>query len=371
MSDPSSGGEIVIDAYLRMQHAGMDVVGPVMEEGWRHYLGLDDDLSAHSSFRFHLPSSSYGIGSVSGKPDPAGPAPLQQVRDHLDANRIERAVLNPGTAERISGFAYADASIAIARATNDWLVQEWLRHDDRLFGSIVVSPRDPAAAAAEIDRFGADPRIVSVSLAYPQDLLGHRRYQPIFEAAAAHRMALNLDAGGGFVGINRGYTGSGHPSSRYEYRVASLLSAQMHLVSLIAEGWFDRLSRLRLTVTGSSVTWLPAVLATMDAQYRRGDMDARLRRLPSEYLGEFIRFTTSDPDWDGTTQAVELLATIPAGNVLMFGSGTPFRPTSAPATVLDRVPAAWRSRVGWRNAAAHYVLPIKAKPTEAKASARV
>jgi hypothetical protein len=202
---------------------------------------------------------------------------------------------------------------------------------------------------------------VAVSVAYPQDLLGHRRYQPIYEAAAAHGLVLNLDAGGGFVGINRGYTGSGHPASSYEYQVATLLSAQMQLVNMIAEGWFDRIPRLRMTITGSSVTWLPSLIATMDAQYRRGDVDARLERLPSEYLAESVRFATSDLDWDGTTEAAELLATIPAGDVLLYGSGTPFRPAVAPATLIHRLPGSWQQRVARSNATTHYSLPIDAK----------
>jgi uncharacterized protein len=359
MSDRPSGGETdgyVIDADLRMQHAGMDVVSPFMEEGWRHYLGLDEDLTAHSSFRFHLPSSSYA------PPPSSGDASAHDaVAEYLEANNIRWAILNSGTAARISGFAYTDASAAIARATNDWLIGEWLGQDERFLGSLVISARDPDGAAAEIARLGGHPRIVQVSLAYPQDLLGHRRYLPIYEAAAANGLTVNLDAGGGFVGVNRGYTGSGHPASAYELRVASALSVQPHLVNVICEGVFDRVPDLRLTITGSSVVWLPAVAAIMDAEYRRGQVDARLRRRPSEYLGDFVKFTTSPADWDAPNQARDLLSTLNAGGLLLYGSGPEFNQQSAPGSLLGRLPRSWRPDVAAVNASCHYQLPANSK----------
>jgi uncharacterized protein len=355
MSDVPRAAETdgyIIDADLRMQHAGMDVVSPYMEEGWRHYLGLDEDLTAHSSFRFHLPSSSYS------PPPSSGDASVHAaVREYLEANNIRWAILNSGTAARISGFAYTDASGAIARATNDWLIGEWLEKDQRFLGSLVISARDPHGAAAEIARHGGHPRIVQVSLAYPQDLLGHRRYLPIFEAAAGHGLAVNLDAGGGFVGINRGYTGSGHPASAYELRVASALSAQPHLVNIICEGVFDRVPDLRLTITGSSIAWLPAVAAIMDAEYRRGNVDARLRRRPSEYLGEFVKLTTSPADWDEPGRARDLLSTLDARTLLLYGSG--LEPAQQP--LLDRLPRSWRPEVASVNASRHYQLPVNTK----------
>jgi hypothetical protein len=363
MSDDPRAAGGVIDADLRMQHAGMDVVSPYMEEGWRHYLGLDGDLTAHSSFRFHLPSSSYA------KPPSSGDASAHAaVADYLDANDIQWAILNPGTAARISGFAYADAAGAIAQATNDWLVGEWLAADERFLGSLVISPRDPASAAAEIARHGSNPRIVQASVAYPQELLGHRRYLPIFEAAVEYGLAVNLDAGGGFVGINRGYTGSGHPASAYELRVGTALSAQPHLVNLICEGLFDRMPGLRLTITGSSVAWLPAVAAIMDGEYRREDVDARLQRLPSEYLGEFIAFTTSLADWNEPDRARDLLSAVNANDLLLFGSGTISGPWPRPETLLGRLPGPWKPKVACGNASRHYQLPANMKASASVSS---
>lgn len=359
MSDSPHLGETggyAVDSDLRMQHAGMDVVSPYMDEGWRHYLGLDEDLTAHSSFRFHLPSSSYS------PPLPSGDASAHDaVAEYLEANHIRWAILNPGTAARISGFAYTDAAAAIARATNDWLVGEWLERDERFLGSLVISTRDPENAAAEISRHGGHPRIVQVSLAYPQDLLGHRRYLPIYEAAAGHGLAVNLEAGGGFVGINRGYTGSGHPASGYELHVASALSAQPHLVNVICEGVFDRVPDLRLTITGSSILWLPAVAAIMDAEYDRGNVDARLRRRPSEYLGEFVKFTTSPADWASPDRACDLLSTLNARGLLLYGSGPETSPQPALQYLLDRLPRSWRPEVASVNASRQYQLPANTK----------
>src|SRR5260370_14988693 len=73
---------------------------------------------------------------------------------------------------------------ALAEATNDWLVAEWLDRDRRLFASIIGPTDDPARAAAQIRRAAADHRFVQVLLTTgTKDPLGHPPYLPAYSAA--------------------------------------------------------------------------------------------------------------------------------------------------------------------------------------------
>ena len=84
--------------------------------------------------------------------------------------------------------ALANAILAkdVARAANEWTVADWLAADERLLGSIVVAPQDPAGAAArDPPRAAEHPRMVQVLLASPPRLLGDPFMHPIYDAAAS------------------------------------------------------------------------------------------------------------------------------------------------------------------------------------------
>ena len=72
-------------------------------------------------------------------------------------------------------------------ACNDWQVENWVKKDDRLFGSVHVNAWDPEGAAREIERMAEHPRIVQVMLYIGDQPFGAPRYHPIFEAAVRHR----------------------------------------------------------------------------------------------------------------------------------------------------------------------------------------
>jgi uncharacterized protein len=80
----------------------------------------------------------------------------------LDRFALEVAILTGEEAIEVSTLANPHYAQALAQAYNDWLVEEWLRRDARLRGSLVVAPQDPHGAAKEIRRLGGHPDIVRV-----------------------------------------------------------------------------------------------------------------------------------------------------------------------------------------------------------------
>lgn len=97
-----------------------------------------------------------------------------------------------GNGNRICFRLFIDAvAIAGAAAYNDYVVEHWLAKDERFIGSIQINARDPEAAAREIDRMAAHPRVRQVMLPVVDDIAyGHPVYRPIFAAAERNRLMV-------------------------------------------------------------------------------------------------------------------------------------------------------------------------------------
>jgi hypothetical protein len=218
---------------------------------------------------------------------------------HLDANNVEHGMLmplnrGPGNQRNL------DYGAALATAVNDWQVEKWVKGDSRLRASIVVTHEYPPAAIAEIERRAGDSHFVQIMMP-PKSLepLGRRRYWPIYEAAAAHNLPIALHVGG----IN-GYpaTGGGWPSYYIEEQHTNVQGMQGLVTSLVIEGVFERFPKLRVVLVEGGIAWAPPLKWRLDKHWKRLKAEApHLRRLPSEYIGECIYFTTQpldEPDND-------------------------------------------------------------------------
>ncbi len=80
----------------------------------------------------------------------------------LDRYNYDYAILTAEEAIWVSTLANPYYASALAKAHNDWLIDTWLKKDNRFKGSVVVAPQDPKAAAEEIRRVGGHPDIVQV-----------------------------------------------------------------------------------------------------------------------------------------------------------------------------------------------------------------
>ncbi len=181
---------------------------------------------------------------------------------------------------------------ARASAINDWQVEEWIEHEPRLRGSIIVAYEDAALAAAEIDRLGQHPRFVQVLIeSRTLQPLGQRKYWPMYEAACRHNLpvAMHFGALGGWpIG-----SGIGAPSFYIEYHAGQLTSFQDQVISLVCEGVFERFPNLRFVLIEGGFGWLPPLMWRLDRAWKKLKSEVpELRRLPSDYIREHMWFTT-------------------------------------------------------------------------------
>ena len=209
-------------------------------------------------------------------------------RDFLDPYNVAYAVLNPVVPANVA--LDLELGAALARATNDWQVAEWLDRDPRLRASIMLAPEDPVAAVAEVRRCARDGRFVQALFkGRHQEPMGRRRYWPIYEACAEEGLHVATHAFGAY---GHPITGAGHASYYIEDHLSPAQAVQANVTSLVVEGVFDRFG-IKLISIENAFGWVPALMWRLDAAWKllRAEVP-HLQRLPSEIIAGHLYLTT-------------------------------------------------------------------------------
>ncbi|HVG66553.1 MAG TPA: amidohydrolase family protein [Gaiellales bacterium] len=312
-------GAAVIDCDVHIAPASPEALFPYLPDYWREVL---------STTQFRGPTdTAYPPGAATSvRPELAGDPPagstLEQVqRSVLEPWRTEHAILTCLYA--VESVHNPDAAAALASAVNDWQIAEWLDRDPRLRGSVVVASALPALAAAEIDRVGGHPGFVQVLLPVRSLMpYGNRNHLPTLEAAVRSGLAVGLHFGGA---SGNAPTSTGWPTRYVEEYVDMASVFQSQLMSLVAEGAFDRLEGLRVVLLEGGFAWLPAFLWRFDRLWRglRREIPWATRS-PSVTIREQVRLTTQPMDGPTDPAAFgRLLAQMDGDQVLLFASDYP------------------------------------------------
>jgi predicted TIM-barrel fold metal-dependent hydrolase len=295
---------------------------------------------------------------VDGDPAPPGWS-YEMLRDQLlDPNDYYRGLLTHDLGE-FSCLTNPSYGTALASAVNDWSIDRWLDLDDRLYSLAVIPTHDAQAAAREIRRVGAHPKIVGVLLAgNPHGRpFGDPIYHPIYEAAEELGLAISIhvataDRPDGEV------TKAGGPLATAAEYYATFAQAAMHYVaSFITHGVFEKFPSLHVMVKEYGVCWLPFLIWRLDDIYAQLRLESDwVKRPPSEYIREHLRFSTQ-PIEDSTTRGgtAQMLSTIPwLEEILCFSTDYPHYSFDKPSYVARILPDGWARRVFCDNACAIY-----------------
>jgi predicted TIM-barrel fold metal-dependent hydrolase len=292
-------------------------------------------------------------------PDGSAPGADPEFTAHqlLDTNGIDRAVLIGGEVLGLGAMPDPDVAAMIASAYNDWLVATWLSADERYRANLVVGAQDPTAAAAEIRRAGQDRRFVAVLLPLTNILMGQRHYYPIYEAAAELGLPVTVhpNSGEGIFRTSPPMAG-GTPTYYVEWHSGLSQVFQANVISLICHGVFERFPGLKVVITEGGLGWIPDVIWRLDKNVKGlRDEVPWVKRLPSEYLADHVRFTTQPLPEPKRRHHLEVLCEIvQAERTLMFSSDYPHWDFDDPRHSLTALPAAIRQRVSVDNAVETY-----------------
>ena len=340
----------MIDCDVHNDWPNADVLLPYMDRNFKDYLERGERVGGPDSFphghRPWLHPEGYrrqDLTPAEGLSAGADYAMMKQ--ELLDKYDLEFAILTGEEIIDISTLANPYYASAMARASNEYTREHWLALDRRLKGSIAVAPQDPEGAAAEIRRVGHHSDFVQVMVsAGARRPYGEPCYHPIWEAAAEMDLPVAIHLGGN-GGVNADSSFTMAPTFYYEHHALLCEGAMSHVASLIVHGVFEKWPNLKVVVIECGIAWLPAILWRLDANFKSLRKETPwLKRLPSEYAREHIRFTTQPLEQPANKEYLwSLLEAIDGKHTLLFASDYPHWDFDDPYQVA--IPKDWRENV--------------------------
>lgn len=344
-----------VDCDVHNTVPSIEALLPYLDAHWR-------EVVSTSQFRGPTDTSYPPGAATSMRPDlatedgtPPGSTLESLQRDVLNGSGVELAILT--CVYSADSIKNPDAAAAIARATNDWQIAEWLDREPRLRASIVVPSAQPALAAQEIDRVGDHPGFVQVLLPVRSAApYGNRNYYPLLEAADRHRLVVGLHFGGA---PGNPPTAVGWPTYYIEEYVGMAGAFQTQLMSLVAEGAFERFPSLRVALLESGFAWLPAFLWRFDRLWRGLRREIPwVSREPSTTIRDRVRVALQPIDGpDDADGLARLFTQLDLEDLLLFSSDYPhWHGDGQDGALPAGVPTSARTKILAANARAFYAL---------------
>ena len=217
----------------------------------------------------------------------------------MDARGIDKQVIAltaPGT--QIFG---RDDAIAVARFSNDQLIEPCRNHPDRFVGMAACAPQAPEEAAKEIARaVGLGMKAVIINSHTHGEYLDDPKFTPILEAAESLDVPIYI-----------------HPQTPPRAMIGPILEAGLdgaifgfgvetgfHALRLITAGVFDRFPRLKVIIghMGEALPYWMYRLDFMHAATVRANRYEKvmkpIQKKPSDYLRENYFITNSGVAWE-------------------------------------------------------------------------
>lgn len=343
---------MTIDACIHPLFADKDEIRNYMPEPWK-----SRPLPPPLRYFYPAPKGEY-IDDDGVPADSIASDPRKLAKRIFESDGIEQGILVPLTRGMLPDV---DHAMAVCRATNDWLAEQWLDVDykgRRFKGTIRIDPREPKQAVAEIERWAGDSRMVQIGIpmaaAKPY---GNRDYLPVWEAVARHSLPVIIHADGG-SSIDYWPSPAGYYQLFVEYATLYPVNFSYHLASLIAEGVFDRLENFKVIFGDGAHDLLAPIVWRLDKDWRPTRSQTPWNKhIPSQYLGNHVRFISSgldgplaSQDWATWNEISE------TGKTLMFGSRYPtWEYQGAPKAFIEVAPEL-KQKLLHQNAAQFYRL---------------
>lgn len=277
---------------------------------------------------------------------------------------ILEAGVDIGILEPLAGGWYNDpeALHASAVAMNRWQDAVWLGSEgnwhQRWRGSISVSIETPEAAAREIDHWAGHPYMAQILIkAEPRPSWGDPKYNPVWEAATRHDLPVTCHLGRGLYD-NLPIPPVGLPSYNHDFMVTYSLLAANQVMSLVFDGVFDRYPALRIVLVEHAFTWILPLMWRMDAIAKARGSETGLRRKPSEYVKDHIRFTTQPLDYpEDKLELTRAIEWMDGAKILLFSSDYPHWTFDDPRWLVKHLPESARDNIMYKNGIETYHLP--------------
>ncbi len=319
-------GPGAIDCDMHINVPGVRTLMPYMSDYWQDQIAtryIDRSSFAHMNYPPRSPLSARQDwrpveGPLKGLPG-GGLADVQA--NLLDAFGLRCAIAN--VVHGSNSLFNEDMGAEFAKAINEWVAREWLDREPRLRATISVHAQHPQLAVEEIERRASDKRFVAVQLPLMGDApLGRRIYWPIYEAAQKHGLSIAVHAGSTY---RHPLSGAGFGSYQIEDYVNMSGGFENLIVSLLAEGVFQKFPDLKLVCMESGFTFIPTLLWRINKTWRGVRAEVPwLDEAPAETIRRRVRFTLQPVDAPRDENILQkILEQIDCDDLLLFSSDYP------------------------------------------------
>lgn len=224
-------------------------------------------------------------------------------------------------------------SAELYSAYNQYLIDHWLDEDEGFTAGVRVNADAPRRAAEEIDRFADHDSMIAVHLeATTVELLGSRKYEPIYEAASRNGLPILFHPGGPTRAWKQDFGGP-LPTTTLTW-VSNISQIFMsHVANIIFQGIPEKYPDLTFVPLEHGLAWIPWLRGQMDRNYElRKDDLPWLEKRPSEYHTEhFFHGTQPIEDPAGADDMRKIFDQIDAKEMLLYTSDFPHYDFDYPA----------------------------------------
>ncbi|OLD37449.1 MAG: hypothetical protein AUI57_10915 [Candidatus Rokubacteria bacterium 13_1_40CM_2_68_8] len=237
----------------------------------------------------------------------------------MDEGGVESTVLYPTGGLAIGWVREPDFAVALCRAYNNFLHQEFLSVSPRLkavallpFQDVTEAVKELRRAVTELGMCGAFAPAVGLRLP-----LGHPDFHPIY--AEAERLGSMVASHATVRGPH--FFGADGFDKFIEVHTLSHPVAQMiQLTGMIFEGVPEKYPSLRIGFMEAGCSWLPFWMDRMDEEWAKRAVEAPLcRKKPSDYLRSGQLFFAAEGDEKSVPEVVRRLG----NDIIFYASDVP------------------------------------------------
>jgi predicted TIM-barrel fold metal-dependent hydrolase len=358
---PALAAYPVIDCDIHNEVPSLKTLLPYLPVHWQAYINESAFVGPDANdYPKNAPTTARpGSRPADGPPGSDLALLAEQV---LDVWEVDYAIL--ANTYWVQSVHLEDLAADLATAINQWQIDEWLEKEPRLRASLVLPSQNPVLAAREIERFGDHPGFVQVIMPVRSLIpYGKRYYDPIYEAAIKHGLAIGIHYGGA---PGHAPTPTGWPSTYLEEYAGMAQVFQSQVWSLVIEGTFDRFPDLRMALIEGGFTWLPSLMWRMDKEWKGLRHNTPwVKQLPSAYIRQHMRLTVQPVNAPPQPELLyQILEQIESDELLMFSTDYPHWhfdsddeawPVALPEASMEKLMAG--------NARAFYSLPARVERT--------
>lgn len=304
---------------------------PYLENPWKRYI-TDCNWLQEKRMPYTQPAVA-GVDRADARvPDgrPAGSDLAFMQKQLLDDVGHEYGILTGALDPSPSSMhGWYEMASALARAYNNWQIDNWLEKDERLYGSVHICANDVQEAVREIDRVGSHPKIVQVLLPIDDFMWGDPYYHPIYEAAQRHSLVIAMHHNEPPV-----YNGK-WPRYFIEWHTLIPTAHMMQVTNMVFNGVFEKFPELKLLMIEGGFTHMPHLMRKMDQQYK----DLRhevpwIKRMPSDIVREHIKFTTQPLEEMSKREFMQLMEQMGSEDLVCFSTDYPHWDYDSPFAAL-------------------------------------